>query len=73
MRASDPRTVGANHLRFLLADDTARLGAIGFDWADRVTDGWCDDPLDVALRLETHEWGDRSELQARIVQLRSAS
>jgi single-stranded-DNA-specific exonuclease len=69
-RVGDARTVGRNHLRFVLDDGTARLGAIGFDWADRVGEGWSQAPLDVALRLETNEWGGRSDLQARVVQLR---
>lgn len=67
------RTVGSNHLRLTLDDGTAQLGAIGFDWADRVAPSWWDGKLDVAFRLDRDEWRGVPRLQARIVQLRPAS
>lgn len=60
------KRVGERHLRGLLMRDESTIAAIGFDWADRVP--WlCDDPVDVAFRLECNEWQGRESLQARIV------
>ncbi len=67
-----PETVGSNHLKFTLEDDSGKLPAIGFDWADRVEQGWWQKPVDVALRLDRHEWRGRSTLQARVVQIKPA-
>ncbi len=71
-RARDPRTVGANHLKFTIDDATGRLDAIGFDWADRVGDGWLKDRLDVAFRLELNDFGRSPDLQGRVMQLKPA-
>ncbi len=68
--ARDPRVVGTNHLRFVLDDGTARLPAIGFDWADRVSGKWAAGPVDVAFRLDRDEWQGDATLQARVVQIR---
>jgi len=67
-----PETVGSNHLKFTLEDDSGTLPAIGFDWADRVDQDWWRKPVDVALRLDRHEWRGRSTLQARVVQIKPA-
>ena len=68
--ARSPETVGSNHLKFTLEDDSGKLPAIGFDWADRVEQDWWRRPVDVALRLDRHEWRGRSSLQARVVQIK---
>ncbi|MBI4503096.1 MAG: single-stranded-DNA-specific exonuclease RecJ [Gemmatimonadetes bacterium] len=70
--ARDPRTVGDNHIKFTLDDSTGILGAIGFDWADRVGEGWLQNRVDVAFRLELNEFRGVPDLQGRVVQLRPA-
>jgi single-stranded-DNA-specific exonuclease len=67
--ARDPRVVGTNHLRFVLEDGRSRLAAIGFDWADRVSPGWADRPVDVAFRLERDEFQGDATLEARVVHI----
>jgi single-stranded-DNA-specific exonuclease len=60
--------VGNGHLKGVLEDGTTRLGAIGFQWADRVP--WLGDGLvDAAFRLESNEWNGYSTLQARLCAL----
>jgi exonuclease RecJ-like protein len=60
--------VGNGHIKGFLDDGTARLCAIGFQWADRVP--WLgDDPVDAAFRIETNEWNGFSTLQARLCAL----
>ncbi len=60
--------VGNGHLKGTLDDGGTRLGAIGFQWADRVP--WLGDgPVDVAFRLEANEWNGYSTLQARLCAL----
>ena len=49
---------------------TARLAAIGFQWADRAA-GLGDGPVDAAFRLETNEWQGISTLQARLLRDRA--
>jgi hypothetical protein len=68
--ARDHRTVGDNHLKLTLDDSTGRLEAIGFDWADRVGDGWLQNRLDVAFRLELNDFGRAPDLQGRVMQLK---
>jgi single-stranded-DNA-specific exonuclease len=66
VRFCERKRVGERHLRGLLMRDGSTVAAIGFDWADRVP--WlCDDPVDVAFRLECNEWQGRESLQARVV------
>ena len=66
------KRVGERHLRGLLMRDDSTVAAIGFDWADRVP--WlCDDPVDVAFRLECNEWQGRESLQARVVGISPAA
>ncbi len=64
------RVVGANHLRFQLADRTGSISAIAFNWADRLPDDWWRAPLDVALKLDRNDFRGESSLQARVVQLK---
>jgi single-stranded-DNA-specific exonuclease len=60
--------VGNGHLKGTLDDGTTRLGAIGFQWADRVP--WLGDGLvDAAFRLESNDWNGYSTLQARLCAL----
>jgi single-stranded-DNA-specific exonuclease len=70
--AKSPTTVGANHLKFTLTDDTGSIPAIGFGWSNRVSDGWWREPVDIALRLDRNEWRGSSTLQARVVQIKPA-
>ena len=66
VRFCERKRVGERHLRGLIMRDDSTIAAIGFDWADRVP--WlCDDPVDVAFRLECNEWQGRESLQARVV------
>jgi single-stranded-DNA-specific exonuclease len=60
--------VGNGHLKGCLDDGTARLPAIGFQWADRVP--WLGDGrVDAAFRLEPNEWNGHTTLQARLCAL----
>jgi single-stranded-DNA-specific exonuclease len=60
--------VGNGHLKGTLDDGGTRLGAIGFQWADRVP--WLGDGLvDAAFKLESNEWNGHSTLQARLCAL----
>jgi single-stranded-DNA-specific exonuclease len=64
------RRVGTGHLKGTLVQETTRLAAIGFGWADRFP--WAATPapaLDVAFRLEQNEWNGATCLQARVVAL----
>lgn len=70
--AKAPTTVGANHLKFTLTDETGSIPAIGFGWSDRVPDGWWREPVDIALRLDRNRWRGNSTLQARVVQIKTA-
>jgi single-stranded-DNA-specific exonuclease len=72
VRARDPRVVGGRHLRFVLDDGAGRLQGIGFDWAERVPEGWMAGPLDVAFRLERDDWQGFEGIQARVVDIRPA-
>jgi single-stranded-DNA-specific exonuclease len=71
--ARSAKVVGNNHVRFVLDDGTARLGAIGFDWADRLPEDWPADPVDVAFRLERDEFRGDATLQARVVHIMAAA
>jgi single-stranded-DNA-specific exonuclease len=68
VRFTNRSIVGNGHLKGFLEDGTARLCAIGFQWADRVP--WLGDELvDAAFRIETNEWNGFSTLQARLCAL----
>jgi single-stranded-DNA-specific exonuclease len=60
--------VGSGHLKGVLEDADARLGAIGFQWADRAA-SLGEGPVDAAFRLETNEWQGVVTLQARLCAL----
>jgi single-stranded-DNA-specific exonuclease len=68
--ARAPGIVGHNHLKFTLDDGTGKLPAIGFGWGDRIEKSWLARPVDVAIRLDRHEWRGRSTLQARVVHIK---
>lgn len=71
--AGTPRVVGDGHLKLELSQGGARLGAIGFRMADRIPA--LDLPhsaLDVAFQLQENTWNGRTELQAKLVDLRVA-
>lgn len=68
--ARNARTVGADHLKFTLADATGRLAAIGFGLAERVETEWLNRPVDVAFRLEENDWQGLVSLQARVIDLK---
>ncbi len=64
--------VGNGHLRGVLEDAGARLPAIGFQWADRVS--WpAEAPIDAAFRVETNTWNGQTTLQARLCALSPAA
>ncbi len=72
VRLEGVRRVGQNHLKATLAGAGARVGAIGFGWADRTP--WLNPAdrggaADVAFRLEQNEYQGMTSLQARIVAL----
>jgi single-stranded-DNA-specific exonuclease len=71
VRFTGRRRVGNGHLKGALDDGRARLGCIGFQWADRVP--WLGtDPVDAAFRLEVDTFGGGSQLQARLCALAPA-
>jgi single-stranded-DNA-specific exonuclease len=70
-----PREVGAGqHIKLVLVQGGARLPAIGFRMADRFrTIDVGRSRLDVAFQLQEDEWNGRSQLQARLVDLKATS
>lgn len=68
-----PRIVGERHLRLTLASGGARLEAVGFGMADRMDDvRAAGGALDVAFKLDENVWRGRTELQAKLVDVRAA-
>lgn len=68
-----PRVVGDGHLKVVLGQRRARLDAIGFRMADRVEElGLPQNNVDVAFQIQENTWNGRTELQARIVDIRPA-
>ena len=66
-----PRIVGDRHLRMTLAAGPHRLEAIGFGMADRMAEVQASGgTVDVAFKLDENVWRGRTELQARLVDLR---
>jgi single-stranded-DNA-specific exonuclease len=70
-----PREVGAGqHVKLVLTQHGARLPAIGFRMAERFrTIDVSRSRLDVAFHLHDDQWNGRSQLQARLVDVRPAS
>ena len=73
VRAGDARTVGQNHLKFVMRDKPHKLDAIGFNLADRIPGDWLDSEVDVAFRLEENEYRGVVSLQARVLDMRPAN
>ncbi len=67
-----PKVVGENHLKLELTQGGARLHAIGFRMADRLPALAGVDLVDVAFQLQENSWNGRTELQARLVDVRRA-
>lgn len=71
--AGSPRVVGGRHLRLTLAGGDARLEAIGFGMAERLPEvSGGSGRIDVAFKLDENEWRGRTELQARLLDVRPA-
>jgi single-stranded-DNA-specific exonuclease len=71
--ASAPRVVGDAHLKLDLTDGGARLGAIGFRMGELQGElGGAGARVDAAFQLQENTWNGRTELQARLVDIRSA-
>ncbi len=67
-----PRVVGDGHLKLELGQGGARLPAIGFRMGERLPLLATVDHVDVAFQLQENEWNGRTELQARLVDVRRA-
>ncbi|HEX6926315.1 MAG TPA: single-stranded-DNA-specific exonuclease RecJ [Longimicrobiaceae bacterium] len=71
--AGTPRVVGRRHLRMTLAMDGARLEAIGYGMAERLAEvNNAARRIDVAFKLDENHWNGRTELQAKLLDLRPA-
>ena len=68
--AAAVRRIGETGIRTRLAQGTAAIDAIAWDFAQRVSDFDWSRPLDVVYRLERDEWQGRARLQARIADAR---
>jgi single-stranded-DNA-specific exonuclease len=68
-----PRIVGDAHVKLDLAQGAARIPAIGFNMADRLT--LLDvtrQPIDIAFQLHEDKFNGRSELQLKIVDMKAS-
>lgn len=71
--AGPMRVVGDGHLKLDLEQDGVRLPAIGFRMADRIPElNRAGGRVDVAFQLQENHWNGRTELQARLVDIRQA-
>jgi single-stranded-DNA-specific exonuclease len=70
----EPREVGnGQHIKLLLSDGDARLPAVGFRMAERARGiALAHSPIDVVFHLHGDQWNGRSQLQARLLDLRPA-
>ena len=67
--ASQPRVVGRDHLKLVLASGGRQIEAIGFDMGQRrLPEG----PIDVAFRLERNTYGGQDALRLNVQDLRPA-
>jgi single-stranded-DNA-specific exonuclease len=73
--AGYPRVTGdGQHLKLMLSDDGAKLPAIGFRMAERAHSiDFTQTRIDVAFHLHEDRWNGRSQLQARLVDVRPAT
>lgn len=60
------------HLRFQLVGEGGRVPAIAFGMGRRLQEARSADRMDVAIEIGENSWNGRSELQARVVDFRSA-
>jgi single-stranded-DNA-specific exonuclease len=66
-----PRVVGETHVKLDLAQGAARLPAIGFNMADRLTQiDVTRHPIDLAFQLHEDRFNGRAELQVKIVDMK---
>jgi single-stranded-DNA-specific exonuclease len=72
--AGDPKVVGENHIKLQLAQDGARLPAIGFRMAGRLNDGdVARSNLDVAFQLHLERFQGQEYLQAKLLDFRATT
>ncbi|HEX9109668.1 MAG TPA: DHHA1 domain-containing protein, partial [Longimicrobiales bacterium] len=67
-----PRVVGDGHLKLELSQGVARLPAIGFRMGERLPQLAGAGHVDAAFQLQQNEWNGRTELQARLLDVRRA-
>ena len=71
--AGPPRVVGQGHLKVTLRDEQSTVSAIGWGMAERCGEiAQQGGVLDAAFRLEENTWNGRTEVQAKLVDLRPA-
>ncbi|HEX6558901.1 MAG TPA: single-stranded-DNA-specific exonuclease RecJ, partial [Longimicrobiales bacterium] len=71
--AGYPREVGDGHAKLELAQDGAKLQAIGFRMAARLREiDVSRQPVDVAFQLQVDRWNGNEYLQARLLDIRLA-
>ena len=72
--AGQPKVVGENHLKLQLTQGGVQLPAIGFRMANRLNEiDVSRNTLDVAFHLQVDRWNGRDILQAKLLDLRTAS
>lgn len=72
--AGYPRVVGRNHLKLTLAADGVHLDAVGWGMGERLREVHpAAGPFDVAFKLEENTWNGRTQLQAKLVDIRPAA
>ncbi len=68
-----PRVVGEVHVKLELAQGPARIPAIGFNMADRLTQmDVTRQPIDIAFQLHEDKFNGRSELQAKLIDMKAS-
>jgi single-stranded-DNA-specific exonuclease len=67
-----PRVVGDGHLKLELLQGAARLPAIGFRMGERLPQLAGAGHVDAAFQLQQNQWNGRTELQARLLDVRRA-
>lgn len=65
---SDSRILKEKHLKLTLTDGCNRIDAIGFNMAEKLTDG----PVDIAFSLHENTWNGRTSLQLNLKDIRPA-
>ncbi len=66
----EPRTVGKNHLKLMLAGARAKIDGIAFDMGDREVPS---DGMDVAFKLQMNSFNNRKSLQLNVQDFRPAA